>query len=204
MQTPLAIITARLESLLNDPELNDRFTDTLKSIFASVRRLSRLNKELILLRKIENNQFASTEQSNLKTVVTEKLDEFSELIALKKLNLEKEITVDFMVPVPPALAEILVNNLLSNSINHNISGGKIRIEISTNKLLFSNSGTKGIADPEKLFNRFYKADPSSNSVGLGLAIVKKICDLSGLKVFYSFTNEMHNFAVTLSKLKDKT
>ncbi len=204
LQTPLAIITARLESLLNNPELNDQISEVLKSIFASVRRLSKLNKELILLRKIENNQFETEVQTNLKTIVAEKLDEFSELISLKKLNLETEITGDFVVPVSPTLAEILVNNLLSNSINHNLAGGKIRIETSNNQLLFSNSATTGIADPEKLFNRFYKADPSSNSVGLGLAIVKKICDLNGLKVLYSFKNEMHNFAVTLSKSKDKT
>lgn len=197
LQTPLAIISARLESLLSNPELNNQLTETLKGIYTSVRRLSKLNKELILLGKIGNNQFSSSEQSNLKTIIGEKLEEFSELIALKKLTLVTEITGDFVVSVPHALAEILVNNMLSNSINHNTSGGKIRIEINANQLLFSNSGTTGIADPEKLFNRFYKADPSSNSVGLGLAIVKKICDLSGLKVLYSFTNEMHNFAIIL-------
>ena len=201
LQTPLSIISARLESLLSNSELNNQLTETLKGIYTSVRRLSKLNKELILLRKIENNQFPSLEQSNLKTLVAEKLEEFSELIALKKLTLETEINGDFVVSVPHALAEILVNNLLSNSINHNTSGGKIRIEINANQLLFCNSGTTGIADPEKLFTRFYKADPSSNSIGLGLAIVKKICDLNGLKVGYTFKNEMHNFAVILSSVE---
>ena len=201
LQTPLAIISARLESLLNNSEIKDPVAESLKGIFASVRRLSKLNKELILLRKIENNQFASTEQSNLKAIVTEKLEEFSELITLKKINLETEITGDFIVPLSPALAEILVNNLLSNSINHNLAGGKIKIEISATQLLFSNSGTTEIADSKKLFNRFYKADPSSQSVGLGLAIVKKICDLNGLKVLYTFKNEMHNFAVILSAVE---
>ena len=119
LQTPLAIISSRLESLLGNPELN-KHAEILNSIYTSVRRLSKLNKALILLSKIENNQFASTEQSNLKTIVDEKLDEFSELIALKQLTLEKETSGDFMVSVPPALAEILINNLLSNSINHNI------------------------------------------------------------------------------------
>lgn len=196
LQTPLAIISSRLESLLGNQELN-KHTKTLNSIYTSVRRLSKLNKALILHSKIENNQFASNEQSNLKTIVNEKLDEFSELIALKQLKLEKEITGDFMISIPPALAAILANNLLSNSINHNTEGGKIRIVINSNYMLICNSGTAKIAEPEKLFNRFYKADPSSQSVGLGLAIVKKICDLNGLTILYEFKNQMHIFTIKL-------
>ncbi|HKI90078.1 MAG TPA: HAMP domain-containing sensor histidine kinase [Draconibacterium sp.] len=194
LQTPLAIISSRLESLLGNPELN-KHAEILNSIYISVRRLSKLNKALILLSKIENNQFALTEQSNLKTIIDEKLEEFSELIALKQLTLEKEITGDFVVPVPPALAGILISNLLSNSINHNTEGGKIRIEMNSNRMQICNSGTTKIADPEKLFNRFYKVDPASQSVGLGLAIVKKICDLHGLTIQYQFQNKMHIFTI---------
>jgi signal transduction histidine kinase len=194
LQTPLAIISSRLESLLENPELN-KHAEILNSIYASVRRLSKLNKALILLSKIENNQFASTEQSNLKTIVTEKLEEFSELIALKQLTLVTKIDDDFMVPIPPVLAEILINNLLSNSINHNTKGGKIRIEMNSNRMLICNSGTTKIAEPEKLFNRFYKADPSSQSVGLGLAIVKKICKNHSVAIEYSFEKGLHIFTL---------
>ncbi len=197
LQTPLAIISSRLESLLGEPELN-KHTDVLNSIYISVRRLSKLNKALILLSKIENNQFASTEQSNLKTIVEEKLDEFSELIALKQLTTEKETTEDFIIPVPPALAEILITNLMSNSINHNTEGGIIRIEMNENQMLFCNSGNTEIAEPEKLFNRFYKAEPSSQSVGLGLAIVKKICDNYDLSIQYVFRSNHHCFILQKS------
>lgn len=192
LQTPLAIISSRLESLLGNPELN-KHAEILNSIYTSVRRLSKLNKALILLSKIENNQFASTEQSNLKAIVDEKLDEFSELIVLKQLTLEKEITGDFVVSVPTALAEILVSNMLSNSINHNTKGGEIRIKMDSNRMQICNSGTTKIAEPEKLFNRFYKVDPSSQSVGLGLAIVKKICDLHHIGIQYVFSHHFHCF-----------
>lgn len=194
LQTPLAIITSRLESLLGKPELSQH-AESLNSIYASVRRLSKLNKALILLSKIENNQFASTGESHLKTIVEEKLGEFSELLALKQLKFEKEIAGDFVVPVPPALAEILISNLLSNSINHNYEGGKIRIEMNKTRLQICNSGTSEIAEPTKLFNRFHKGDPSSQSVGLGLAIAKKICDLHHLKIRYAFRNNFHCFEI---------
>ena len=67
-----------------------------------------------------------------------------------------------------------------------------------NRMLICNPGTTKIAEPEKLFNRFYKVDPSSQSVGLGLAIVKKICDLHGLSILYEFKNQMHIFTVQSS------
>jgi len=196
LQTPLAIISSQLETLLSDGDLNTEHAKKLKSIYSSVRRLTRLNKDLILLAKIENNQFSSNEESNLKTVIIEKLDEFSELIKLKKLTIETSLTTDFIISISPMLAEILVNNLLSNSINHNVTGGKIRIESLGGQLTFSNSGTNEIAHSEKLFNRFYKENPSSQSVGLGLAIVKRICENHSISIEYSFENDLHRFTLT--------
>ncbi len=198
LQTPLAIISSRLENLLGNPALKD-FSEILNSIYSSVRRLSKLNKAMILLRKIENNQFAAEEHTNLKIIVTEKLEEFSELISLKKLQLETDIKNNLIVPVPLALSEILISNLLSNSINHNTKGGKISIQIIGNQLSICNSGHEKIAEPEKLFNRFYKVDPSSNSVGLGLAIVKKICDLHRVEIQYHFNDNFHCFKLNILK-----
>jgi len=194
LQTPLAIISSKLEGLLENPEIKEH-AETLNGIFASVRRLSRLNKAMILLRKIENNQFASEERTNLNKVVNEKLQEFSELITIKNLQLETISDNVMVVPIPLALAEILINNLLSNSINHTPKGGKIKLQINRQKLVICNSGTEAIPNPEKLFNRFYKGDPSSQSVGLGLAIVKKICDLNHLDIHYHFSEGQHCFEI---------
>jgi len=194
LQTPLAIISSKLESLLDNSECRD-ISSSLESVYSSVQRLSKLNKALILISKIENNQFFSGEKSNLKSLFMEKLDEFSELLTLRKLTVETSFDDDFIVPVPPVLAEILVNNLLSNSINHNIQGGKIRMEMSSNHVSLCNTGNHEIAEPEKIFNRFYKANPSGTSVGLGLAIVKKICDIHHLCVDCQFVNNFHCFTL---------
>ncbi len=194
LQTPLAIISSRLENLLGNADLNE-YAESLRSIYSSVQRLSKLNKAMILLRKIENNQFESGDVTNLKTVVSEKLEEFSELLTLKELNLETQITDDMTIEISPMLAEILINNLLSNSINHTKKGGKIVVAISNNELVIMNSGTKPIAEPERLFDRFYKGNPASKSVGLGLAIVKKICESHHLEIFYHFSDGKHRFNI---------
>lgn len=194
LQTPLAIISSRLEGLLENPALKE-YAETLNGIYASVRRLSRLNKAMILLRKIENNQFASDEKTSLTNIVKERLNEFSELITLKDLQLQVDSETNLIAPIPLSLAEILINNLLSNSINHTTKGGKIKITLHINKLMICNSGTEAIPNPNKLFNRFYKGDPSSQSVGLGLAIAKKICDLHQLEIRYHFSEGLHCFEI---------
>jgi len=198
LQTPLAIISSRLESLLENPGLEEH-ADSLNSIYTSVRRLSKLNNAMIMLRKIENNQFASEERTNLKEVLKEKLEEFSELIRLKELQLETQLTDNMMVAISKSLIEILINNLISNSINHTEQGGKIKIDLSGRKLSICNTGKEQIPDPAKLFNRFYKGDPVSQTAGLGLAIVKKICDLHSLDIHYEFYNNLHCFVITRQK-----
>lgn len=195
LQTPLAIIASQIEALLNDNALQEKHSEKLNSIFNSAQRLTKINKSIILLSKIENNQFYSDEETNLTQLITEKLEEFSELIKLKKLTLETELHNDLIVPIPQTLAEVLLNNLISNSINHNVKGGKIKIEILKNQLKICNSGLTEINQPERIFARFYKGDPSSTSVGLGLAIAKKICDLYHINIEYHFNESSHCFAL---------
>jgi len=195
IQTPLAIISAKMESMLNDPELTGLQLENIRIILASVHRLSKLNKELLLLIKIENNQFIASEKISLKKTVQEKLVEFQELIELRGISTEVQFTSDITNESNPILIELLINNLISNSINHNVQGGMIRIVQSENSLEIWNTGRATIEHPERLFSRFYKENPSSNSVGLGLAIVAKICEVQGWKISYSFFKPLHGFRV---------
>ena len=195
IQTPLAIISAKMESMLNDAELTGLQLENIRAILASVHRLSKLNKELLLLIKIENKQFIASEKISLKKIIQEKLVEFQELIELKVISMEVQFTSDITNESNQILIELLINNLISNSINHNVQGGMIRIVQSDNSLEIWNTGRATIAHPERLFSRFYKENPSSNSVGLGLAIVAKICEVQGWKISYSFVKPLHGFRV---------
>jgi len=198
IQTPLAIVLAKLESLLNDHELNETQLNSIQSAHLSVQRLSKLNKELLLLTKIENNQFPSVEKISLKTIIEEKLSEFQELFELKQIKTEMQFTDDFEIESNVVLAELFINNLLSNSINHNIQKGLIRIIQNKNSLEIWNTGQSEIACPEKLFLRFYKENQSGKSVGLGLAVVAKICEVQGWEVSYTYIKPLHGFQVSFN------
>jgi len=67
----------------------------------------------------------------------------------------------------------IINNILSNAAKYNKKNGKITITYENNRLHFIDTG-KGIKNPSKIFNRFYKEQ--DRGIGIGLHIVKKLCD----------------------------
>ena len=195
IQTPLAIVTAKLETLISDGELNEKQSEAIRSAFSSVRRLSRLNQGLVLLTKIENNQFVETKPVSINLLIAEKLQDFQELMGLKGIKTEIQQKNELLLEANPALTDILINNLLSNSLNHSEPNGTIRIDIQNGRLEICNSGTSPIQYPERLFTRFYKENSSSISVGLGLAIVNKICEVQGWEIAYHYKDAMHCFQI---------
>ncbi len=201
IQTPLAIITAKLESLLNDADLNEKQLKTIQSVRISLHRLSKLNKELLLLTKIENNQFSLVTKLNLYHLFQEKLDEFQELLELKGISVENQLTDIFEMNGNPVLVDLLVSNLISNAINHNIHGGLIRIIHKSDGFEILNTGLVKISNPERLFSRFYKENASSNSVGLGLSIVSKICEVQKWDIHYRMEGNLHCFSVDIPDTK---
>jgi len=199
IQTPLAIITAKLESLLNDQELNENQLKSIQSAHISAQRLSKLNKALLLLTKIENNQFPSIEKIDISKIILEKLEEFQELIELKEITVDLQIMKELIVEINPVLMDIFISNLLTNSINHNISGGVISVIINDAGLEIKNTGATAALDPEKIFLRFYKENQTVKSIGLGLAIVSKICMVQSWRISYLYTKPLHSFLIAFNQ-----
>lgn len=204
IQTPLAIIRSKLELLLQSDLLNGEHIQHIKSSLDAVNRLSRLNKELILLTRIENRQYAENETFLLNDLIAQQLSQLDAFISIKKIAVNERIYQPVMVMMNRNLAEILISNLLTNAIKYNPEGGKILIEMNQHYLIVSNTGEPLKIEAEKIFERFLK-DKNSESLGLGLAIVKKICDFYDLTIEYSYLNRdrMHSFLIQLNTLPVK-
>ena len=168
--------------------------EEVQVVYESAARLSKLNQALLLLAKIENRQFSDTKQVELNKLIEQKLELYEELIKHKEISLEKHLS-EVKLQIHPALADILVGNLIGNSIKHNLQLGKIIVELSDKQLSIRNSGNPLTVSPEHLFERFRKADSASDSLGLGLAIVREICIMYGFSLQYKYASEMH--AVTV-------
>ncbi|MFY7666130.1 sensor histidine kinase [Flavobacterium sp.] len=195
LQTPLALFQSRIDIMLQ-LDLSKEQSVLVGSLNNDVARMNRLNKNLLLLSKIENENFPDKQEILLNEYIKKHLDFFTEQAKSKNLSIITEFTENLKIIVNPALLEVLLNNLFLNSIRHNVKNGKIVITIAGNTLAFLNSGQEAALSNDKLFNRFSKSDPSSQGNGLGLAIVKKITELNHWNISYSFYNSLHGFTIT--------
>lgn len=201
IQTPLAIAKGKLELLLQSHNLSEEHLHLIETSYTSIDYISKLSKSLTLLTKIENQEFSNFKEINFSEQLTKTMAEFNELIILKDIDLHLSIEDDVYISNNHVLTKILVNNLLTNAIRHNVHGGKINFVLQDDKLEISNTGEPLKETPEALFERFKKDNQSGESMGLGLSIVKKICDVSGYQIHYSHQNEWHHITIQLQRIK---
>lgn len=199
LQTPLAVFQAKIDTLIQSGEFTEQQNQILNSLNESVSRLNRLNKNLLLLSKIENESYNEKQTISLNEAIKKNFDFFTEQAKAKNLTIKTELNEPVLLKSNSVLVEILISNLFLNAIRHNVIDGQIVVILASNSLTFSNTGQPKPLVADKLFNRFSKSNPSEQGNGLGLAIIKKIADLNNWVVSYSFTNNFHSFSVVFSK-----
>jgi signal transduction histidine kinase len=187
-QTPLAIMQAQLEQLLQVPALADdpAAAPLLADLYGATRRLSRLHQALGLLSRIENGQFTQAVPLDLASLVREKAEQLAPLLEARSLALHLDLGPAAPRYLHPGLADSLLHNLLHNAIRHNTPGGEVAVHLTDAMLEVSNPGPVVSGDPARFFERFRKHNAASESPGLGLSIVQHICAYYGFKLSYDF------------------
>jgi len=196
LQTPLAITKGKLELLLQQENLTQDHIDLIESSYESITHMSKLNKSLTLLSKIENEEFSNKESIDISFELNKALADFSDLIKLKNLELESNIQDCVVLQNDNTLIKILMNNLLQNAIRHNNEGGKIIVHLTKSTLSIRNTGAQLDIPGEQLFERFRKGIHTEKNTGLGLSIVQKICELSHYGISYDINKQWHEVSIT--------
>lgn len=195
MQTPLAICRNRLEMLMEDETLTEHQLNELIKTHQTLENLTRMNRSLLLLCKIENGQFADTCSVCLNDILAHYLDDYKEVYAYRNITVTVTTDSSFCVEMNDSLVSVLVTNLLKNSFVHNIDGGFIYIKITANTFEISNTGEKPL-DRERIFERFYQGQKKEGSTGLGLALVDSICKANHLTIDYTYVENRHIFTIS--------
>ncbi len=195
LQTPLALFQSKIDTLYQTQNLTEKQYDLLDALNNDVSRLNRLNKNLLLLSKIENDSYFDKQPIIINNYIEKNLPFFKEQALAHNITITTNFNDSVAIVANPTLTEILINNLFINAIRHNVNDGCINIIINKNAISFYNTGHQTPLRNEKLFNRFYKSSPSGQGNGLGLAIVKKITKINQWQVSYTFENNQHNFTV---------
>ena len=195
LQTPLAILKNKLDILLQNQDLTEKQYQIAEEMNRALSRSSRINKNLLLLAKIENNQFENSE-IHLDELLNQSMEILQEHFEQKNISVKTEISDNVKVNGNIGLTEVLINNLILNAIRHTSINGSILIRLSQSEFEVSNSGT-GKLNGDLLFKRFSRFSKDNNGSGLGLAIVQEICKSQNWTINYRFENNNHIFSVKL-------
>lgn len=194
LQTPLAIMKQKLDLLLQSKDLTDTQYDIVEAMHKALSRSSRINKNLLLLAKIDNNQFSRSEDIPLIVLVRQSLEMLNEHFREKGLSIDFDVRAEVYTTGNVDLTEILVNNLLINAIRYTPSHGNVSVILNETVLEITNSGNRAL-DQHLLFKRF-RGNNTRGGTGLGLAIVKEICTYQNWTIAYRFEKRNHIFTIT--------
>ena len=194
LQTPMAVLKNKLDLLLQKDPVTNRQYQLIEAMNRALTRVSRINQNLLLLAKIENQQFDDHQPLDLSWLVQHCLSQVEEHATYKNLTLTSHLSPNICIDGNRTLAELLINNLLLNAIRHTPPAGLIQLRLTNDELRIANSGDKPL-NADTLFRRFGKQEGESPGSGLGLAIVSEICQSHQWRLHYGFAGGQHQFSV---------
>lgn len=185
--TPISVLSTRFENMLSTPNIP---VEHENKIFASLKTLNRLKviiNSLLLISKVENNQYLKTEEISIQQELEDIYEDLEDRIADKKINFNLSLKSDFSFMGNKALIHILLMNIISNGIKYNIEGGTITItgEMQQQKFILTIADTGlGMSKDlvENAFDRFKRGNTEEHGFGLGLAIVQSIAKFHKIDV----------------------
>lgn len=204
LQTPLAIVRGKVELLAESEGLTEQQMEALDEIYSTLGRAVKLNKSLLLLSRIANGQYTEREDVSVDEILDKLLPDLMDIYEHKQVRLTRERGEQpFVIRCNHSLAQILISNLVKNSLFHNREGGELQIITTSASLTIKNTGDAPL-DGEKLFRRFYHgADGKKDSTGLGLAIARSIALSASLGLTYEWQDGMHCFHLVKENKKNR-
>lgn len=202
LMTPIAIIRGKLELLIQSPNIEKNDFRLINDILLKLDRLTRVNQSLVLLSKIDHNQYTNLTKVSINEVIDETLNLFEDQIRIDKLSIRKRVKENLFVNMNESLAYLLIKNVIKNAVIHNIEKGQITISQEENKMIITNTGNVITTSTNELFERFKVDVESEESVGLGLSIIQKICEVSNIQLAYNHQDGVHTVSLRFNFLQN--
>ena len=190
IRTPLHNLLGSNSLALNQSRSPAEYQEVLASNIEEYERLNRMAENLMFLARAEHGQRPLQLQAlDLGEVGDGLCDYFEALAEDRQLQLTNQLSGSLMAD--QQLLQRALGNLLANAVRHAQPGSTVRL-LRHDDDGFCWIGVHNLGQPidrqhiDKLFDRFYRVDPSraqpGDSGGLGLAIVHSIMQLHGGQV----------------------
>lgn len=190
LMTPISIMQSKIENMMMDPAIDNAYYHKLEQLMVTLKRLKKIVHSLLLISRIENEQYVRNDDVEPKLLIQEITEELSHRLYENNLQLIIDLRSNIILhKLNKDLLFQLFYNLIHNAIRYNTPNGKIIINddyIPNKNYTISITDTgKGISENhiDSIFDRFKKANQSSHeNFGLGLSIVKSIVQYQGLNI----------------------
>lgn len=183
LRTPLQALAGHLELALTRKRTADDYQERLQVAYGQTKRLMSLVRALLTLNQVETAPLPPAEPVNVADVCERALFHFARLAEEKGICIATELSEEAVVYAAPSHVEMLVSNLVENSIKYASPQGEVRLRLDVcdtgvSLEIFNECGAPADWDGQKIYEPFYRPDASRNSKtggnGLGLAICKAI------------------------------
>lgn len=192
LRTPVAVILSECEYINECAGNVDEYKESTASIRRQAEKMSKLISELLMISRMDKNtiqlNFEETDISELLSFVCDEQEEIHD----NGIRMIKKISPDVVACVDRSMLARLFINLISNAYQYSKPEGTIEVSLeSADNIIRFSVKDNGIGispeDKEKIWERFYQADPSrtsddNGSMGLGLSMVKWIAECHGGKI----------------------
>jgi signal transduction histidine kinase len=191
LKTPITAIRAHLENLADGVEQPD--PKTLQVILTQTERLGRLVDQLLDLSRLESGEVhLHLEPMALAPLASRVISEISVGRSLTDVTLRNEVPDTVQVEADIERMHQVLYNLVDNAVRFTPPGGQVSIRAARDearvRIEVADTGIGiGAEHLPRLFERFYRADPSRSrddggGTGIGLAIARSIVEGHGGRI----------------------
>jgi len=205
LRTPITNIMTQSQVALSQTRSVKEYQEILYSNMEEYERLAQMIGDMLFLAKADNSQSPTeSEYTDVNSEVRNLFDYYGAWA--EECNVTLSLEGNSHVHCNRLMLRRALSNLLSNAIRHTPKGQSVTVRLETHNkevaITVQNPGA--LIPPEhlsKLFDRFYRIDPSrqynNDGTGLGLAIVKSIVDIHSGKISVSSDETATRFKITL-------
>ena len=187
LQTPLTILQGELDDAVQHAPVGSEEQQRYSDLLEEVQRLKAIVQKLLILARADAGRLnLSLEAMDLSAMIEAAAEDAT--VMAPHLRIDKQIVPGVIIKADRDLMGQVVRNLTSNAVKYNHENGLIRFQLllrdNRAELTISNTGVPILEkDREKVFDRFYRADPSRSrkvpGSGLGLSLAREIVHAHG-------------------------
>lgn len=195
IKTPLTSIAASAEALL----MEDGANEWVANIKSQTNKLSKLVADLVTLSRLdEETPFFEKSRFSFSEAAWEVAEPFRSLSRAKKKSFSCQIEEELDFYGDKASVQQMISILLDNALKYSPDHGEILLNVYKKHRhiiaeVWNDCDSLELADPNRLFDRFYRPDPSRASktggYGIGLSIAKAIAEAHNGQISVKFRKE---------------